>query len=251
MIVDIVVVVHPSGAGGSKDPGSEWELVFHGQPWKPIGEQLADTELRITKPVPETDLDAWMDRVKPYQVLNLRVDMPGAMSENARLLDILGPSDDAEMLAASEELQQVVTYVDPILGEFVLDRAVNWYESRVAWSNGEVDLRLSVDDCDDVDALFQGARRLAAEQTDWDRRLREAAAGQLLNLKNENWLDKDEGEEPVTADQFQSRVAMQSISVYPDGSLEFWFEDGDLFFGHAILIDANVEGSIGEAHLAG
>jgi hypothetical protein len=56
----------------------------------------------------------------------------------------------------------------------------------------------------------------------------------LLPLKNESWLA--EGEVDVTADQFKGRMALESITVHPDGSFEFWHNDGDLFWGHSIQI---------------
>ena len=35
-------------------------------------------------------------------------------------------------------------------------------------------------------------------------------------------------------------MTLESIAVYPDGKLEFWFDDGDLFFGHWMSVSGNL-----------
>jgi hypothetical protein len=47
----------------------------------------------------------------------------------------------------------------------------------------------------------------------------------LLPLKNDNWLDEDEAE--LTADRFEDRMTLESITVRADGSFDFWHKDGD------------------------
>ena len=38
-------------------------------------------------------------------------------------------------------------------------------------------------------------------------------------------------------------MKIESITVHPDGGFEFWHNDGDLFWGHSILISGSlVEG---------
>ena len=61
---------------------------------------------------------------------------------------------------------------------------------------------------------------------------------ELLPLKNENWLD--EGEAELSADQFKSRMTLESVTVEPGGSFDFWHNDGDLFCGHSIQISGSL-----------
>ena len=37
-------------------------------------------------------------------------------------------------------------------------------------------------------------------------------------------------------------MKLQSIVFYPDGDFNFWYDDGDLFWGHSIAISGNLEG---------
>jgi hypothetical protein len=75
------------------------------------------------------------------------------------------------------------------------------------------------------------------------------AAKKLLGILNENWLG--EGEEELSAEQFKSKIKLESISIESDGNFEFWYEDDGLFGGHAIKVggdfsdgpkDAGIEG---------
>src|SRR5207249_3318350 len=92
----------------------------------------------------------------------------------------------------------------------------------------------------DLPVALKSAHTLWESQDVWSRRIRDFAVQKLLPLKNDAWLD--EGEVEVTADQFQDRMTLDSITVYPNGSFEFWHHDGDLFWGHSI----QVRGSLSE-----
>ena len=72
---------------------------------------------------------------------------------------------------------------------------------------------------------------------------------ELLPLKNETWLE--EGESPFSAEKFKSRMMLQSISIYPNGDIEFWHDDGDLFWGHSIQISGSLDEGLSEADIPG
>ena len=85
------------------------------------------------------------------------------------------------------------------------------------------------------------AHSLWENEDDWNRRIRDFAVQKLLPLENDCWLDDDESE--LSPDQFKDRMTLEGISVDPDGSFDFWHNDGDLFWGHAIQISGSlVEG---------
>ena len=81
------------------------------------------------------------------------------------------------------------------------------------------------------------------------RDAKQYAATSLLAVKNGTWLDPDELE--VTVEGFMERMAVESVVVNEDGSATIYFEDGDLFWGHLILVERDRNGAFGEAHIAG
>lgn len=59
-------------------------------------------------------------------------------------------------------------------------------------------------------------------------------AGNLLDLKNESWVSSDE--DKVSEEQFKHLLKLQIIHIQPDGGLELTYGDGDLFWGHEIVV---------------
>jgi hypothetical protein len=72
---------------------------------------------------------------------------------------------------------------------------------------------------------------------------------ELLSLKNEAW--REEGESPLAAADFIKRMKLESISVLTNGDIEFWHDDGDLFWGHAIEVSGNLKKGLTRAVLQG
>src|SRR5262249_31661710 len=150
----------------------------------------------------------------------------------ALLIDLLGKeTSDLEMLARAEDLQKPVTIEDAFFGKFTLDRRVNWYETTATWKSTNVKLRLSVEEGEDPRPLFTMPRYLWESQNIWDERVYNCAVEELLQLKNDSWLGEDEKE--FTPEQFKSKMSLSSITLDSEGSIEFWFDDGDLFWGHS------------------
>ena len=48
-----------------------------------------------------------------------------------------------------------------------------------------------------------------------------------------------------------SRMKLETISVHQEEDFEFCFKDGDLFWGHAILVRGNLKKGIENAEIAG
>ena len=71
----------------------------------------------------------------------------------------------------------------------------------------------------------------------------------LLELKNDAWLDEDESE--VSAEEFIARMELSSVSIHADGGFEFWFDDGDLFWGHSIMVSGNIQDGLDDAGIHG
>ena len=44
----------------------------------------------------------------------------------------------------------------------------------------------------------------------------------------------------LTPEDFMARMELSAIQVEPDGEFEFWFEDGEMFYGHSIHVMGNL-----------
>lgn len=67
--------------------------------------------------------------------------------------------------------------------------------------------------------------------------LRQQIAEELLVVHNDEW---GEGE-VITSKEFAERIRLNTISLFDDGSIEIYFNDEDLFWGHTILASLNKE----------
>ena len=146
-------------------------------------------------------------------------------------------ASDTELNNRAIQLQRRVTFSDSILGTFTFDRRLNWFAGRAVWNGHPVDLQLPTKESQ-VQATLRAAHALWGSQGMWNKRVRDYAVQALLPLKNEHWLEENEAE--VTAEQFKERMTLESLTVYPGGSFEFWHNDGDLFCGHSIQISGSI-----------
>lgn len=239
---DIIGLVDADGAGGaSKGASGPWNLVVHLAAWKDPAGTIHREEMRVEIPVSEQVLRPQMDAIKAYSILGLRLriaEHPSGRTQGAgSALPVTGARDDALSRIASE-LQKPVVISDPVFGDFTLHRSLDLFRGEATWARKPVELDLSADEHAEAERCLGVARALWDDQPSWTSRIADYAVAQLLELKNESWLD--EGEPPATPESFKSRMNLESVTVYPDGAFEFWHDDGDLFWGHAIMVSGSL-----------
>jgi len=71
----------------------------------------------------------------------------------------------------------------------------------------------------------------------------------LLPLKNEDWIEKNE--EQLSEKQFIKHLNLTSILFFHDGSSQLGFDDGNLFFGHYIMVDLSRDNKFIDADIWG
>ena len=172
----------------------------------------------------------------------------GRVTEDGKrllLLDLPEPAFDPDLKAILEEQKKPVTFWEEGLGTFTLDRRMCWFETVVDWLGTAVSLAFDEDE-NRADAL-QTAKALLTAAEEWDGRVRACAADELLSSAND-WA---EGEEEITRESFMERLELESIEVREDGGFQFWFGDGELFYGHSIWVSGDLEHGPDEAEMEG
>lgn len=246
-VIDVVGVVEPpgaAGAGGGNSAGSQtWTLLFDFAAWRVVNSVVQRTTLSVRQDMLRDELRRLMGVLRPYKIFRIRARMVERSAvngaPNAQMEALIGEElGDAELNAISQELQKPVTYTDPEFGTLTLNRALHCYDGEVVWEGRPARLSLFADDSGNIAGALLAARVLWENQTSWGMKVRNFAVGKLLPLKNESWLD--DGEPELRPEDFLSRMRLESISIRPDGSFEFWHSDGDLFWGHSIQISGNL-----------
>lgn len=50
---------------------------------------------------------------------------------------------------------------------------------------------------------------------------------------------------------FIDSIEISEMTVSPDGSITLYYDDGDMFWGHAIEISVEPDGTVSDANIAG
>lgn len=232
-------------SGGKVPPETHWSMHLKLIAWRIPGTPIREVPLSVTKLVTDTELKDLQAAIRPESVIAIR----GKLCEQspfgdsrAFLIDLLEPPSDAELDEILSEFRKPVEIADPILGKLSLNRAVGWFEGKANWLKHPIDISLIVDKKDDVSESLQTAKALLGEMKRWADQANSYAADMLLENKNDNWLD--EGESPVTREEFIGRMRLESITTYPEGEFELWHNDGELFWGHSILVSGSLSKGI-------
>ncbi len=251
-VSEVVGVVGANGPGAGRSRGEDfWTMTFTFEAWRAVGSEMMKQPLTIRRKVTEEELRKFQDAILPYHVIRIeaRVMSDSTDGKSLGLLEafVRMESDDTELNSFAKELQQPVTLDDLQFGRLTLDRRVNTFCGQALWNGESINLQLS--GSAEIQEALEVARELWKKQSDWDPQMRRYAAGKLLPIKNDSWLDEDESE--LTVDEFEQRMTLEMISIDPDDRFTFWYDDGDLFCGHVILVSGRLADGPTDASFCG
>ena len=151
-----------------------------------------------------------------------------------------------ELEALAAYLQQP-KYIHTQRGDFLLNRQYKWYEMKTPDCGFTLDTdEGSGETCEAALATY---KKHEMNMPELDRQLRAYAADHMLDTAND-WLD-NAGEEPITADRFADRITLSGLAFRNDGSIEAYYDDGDIFWGHCIIVRMDKNGTVKDAEIAG
>lgn len=240
-VSEVLGVVGPKGASGWKSRGEDlWTQSFTFEAWQIEEARLQTKPLTVQKKATDEELAQFRELIEPYTVVRIKARIltdSAYPNPQALLVAFVGiDRSNAELNQHAEQLQTPVRLEDPIFGTLTLDRRLDWFTADVVWDGKPVSLNLL--QSSKVEDALKTARALWESQSVWNQRIRDYAVQELLPLKNDSWLDEDEAE--LTSGEFKDRMTLEAITVNPDGSFDFWHNDGDLFCGHSIMVSGSL-----------
>ncbi len=137
----------------------------------------------------------------------------------------------------------------PKLGTLRYEEEYDWYKGQIKVRRSAISIQLSTDEDGEVASSLARATDFVGELENYSDLAKEYAAQKLLELKNETWIDDDE--RPLTTEQFQQRMVLESISIDSNGEISFYHNDGDLFLGHCILVNMDSANNFIDADIPG
>ncbi len=135
-------------------------------------------------------------------------------------------------------------------GTFSFDPTVDWFEAQISFGGHPIRLSLSATSENDAAPLLANAEAMAADEASWLTQLQECAAG-LVDISNEWNEDQDDWTGPIDSATFITRITLESLVFHEDGFFEAYFNDGDLFWGHSIVVNGTMAEGPKEAATAG
>lgn len=133
------------------------------------------------------------------------------------------------------------------VGTFVLNREFSWFEGAINWNGEDAIAYLETDvGSDDTARLaMKVLKKIMNNLAGYDAEYRAFAAQKLTSLANE-WME-DAGLEDVkeiTEDAFAKRMGIREIRISPSKEVSVFYDDDNMFWGHAIEIMIGSDGKI-------
>lgn len=139
-----------------------------------------------------------------------------------------------------EDMLKTVTIKN--FGKFIYNKKLNAYKLF----KEEIEYYFSADNKEELKKVKNIFSNI--ELTQFIEKAKEYTAHKLLKLKNDLWLEEDEKE--VTKKDFKDRMKFTSLYVFSE-SANFYFDDGDLFWGHTIEVTINQNLEFIDANIVG
>ena len=140
-------------------------------------------------------------------------------------------------------MQQTIT--DDYLGNLQYNRRFNSYEGKIQ-DNLDREIEFSIDADNNLEELIDYTRQLFKKYLNKDEELKIYAASQLLDIYNDVWNETDV---EITEREFASKMLLEGVTIYSDRITTFYYQDGDLFYGHSITIYLDESGNLESAQI--
>ncbi|MDZ7957127.1 MAG: DUF2262 domain-containing protein [Aulosira sp. DedQUE10] len=139
------------------------------------------------------------------------------------------------------------TIKNDILGELIWDSKLDWWSSQVEIYPGNiVNLSFDADDAETptvIELVCHSFTRLQEQEAN----LRRCAANQLLDLYNDSWNNGDE----IDCQTFMKLIKLAEVHINSDGNANLYYDDGELFGGHVIIVSIDCDGAFTDVEIAG
>jgi len=243
-IIEIEGVVSPESGFGF--PSKYFSVhIFLLQAWMLTSEKkITKKKLTILRPIDLSEED--LKEISSYSILKMSVYLN---SDRTRAILIDGKisidSTNVKLHKIAHELKGKVNINTELFGELNYDSTVHWYQGISNWKGAKIEVSFSIDGNWKINKGLQVATKIWKEQNIWEEKVKEYAVKKLLKLKNDSWIEEEE--ERVNSIEFRKLMRLESITFDSDGSFKFWYNDGDLFWGHSIQISGNLIEGLTEA----
>lgn len=147
----------------------------------------------------------------------------------------------------SEESETHDLLLSTPAGEFTLNRKYAYFEGEI--SGCGVILETDEDSDETCQRALASLTGYGTDLQELDEKLKRFAAETMLESGND-WRSDDDLP-PIDEDEFASLISLTGLTFQSDGSLTAYYDDGDIFWGHCIVVNVDSNGNVTDADIAG
>lgn len=175
------------------------------------------------------------------------------------LREVLGEAELPEQLRAiRDDYLEDVVIDDDVLGKLTLDKDMESFAGEYTFGDDEFQFYLDSDEANVkscTESLAHG-RAFVSRLEELDKRMREYACQELYDdaVSWQEDADEDEQQYPdgLKKEDFIKVISLSEVSFALDGAVTVYYDDGDLFYGHVIVVEYNITTDTFEsAYIAG
>ena len=202
---------------------------------------VIEEDLYVTKEIPSIDTN--VKGIEPLTIIQISgEEFTHLKQKRVKLNELLKSNvDNNRLREILTKRKEPVIFKSKTLGNFELDRRLDWYEGKTDWKGKLIDVYLA-GEFEKIDDAEKNAISILQNHKDWDEYVKEKICEELLKVKNESWLDEDE--KPLTTKEFISKIYVESITINNTDEFQMCFNDGDIFWGHAITVESDLKRNI-------
>jgi len=237
-----------SGVGGIGMPMTTTVVIFAG--YREQDGDIVETRGRLLIPSDEAEYREYRLNIKNNSVIHVTGTLDDRDILASKVLKIDAKPNPAEA-SFLEQQAQPVSFTDEQFGTFELNKSVNSYEGEIEILGNAI--RINFDDKEALEIL----RELAKNFSGLLSGAAAFAAKELLGLANswgeDGWDEEEEGKPftLLTERDFIAHITLNDITLDCDGEYVLWYDDGDMFWGHAVTVSGNLTEGFTDANIEG
>ena len=251
-ILDIVFVLKKQNLSAGKSKGKYYTLLVSAIAYKNIitNEIIENENLLIVKEIEDTKHYFQIFRDKTIVRLKVRKEKDSSGLYIRFLLeDIIDTNyKDNDLNIILEEYSKPVYYKDEELGDFELDKSINMFNKNIEWDNNNISISFENIDEEVNKKSVDIIRKIFASKKDIEKKLKDYISENLIEDAN-SWNDDDD-KPNISKEDFSKLIALTSITIYED-IIIFYFDDGDIFWNHAIVVESDCHFNFTDVHIEG
>lgn len=251
-ILDIAFVLKKQNLSAGKSKGKYYTLLVSAIAYKNIitNEIIENENLLIVKEIEDTNHYFQIFRNKTIVRLKVRKEKDSSGLYMRFLLeDIIDTNyKDNDLNIILEKYSKPVYYKYEELGDFELDKSINMFNKNIEWDNNNISISFENIDEEVNKKSADIIKKIFANKKDIDKKLKDNISENMLEDAN-SW--NDDAEKPhINKEDFTKLIALTSITISED-IITFWFDDGDIFWGHSIVVESDYDFNFAEPYIIG